>query len=89
MNNSSDFFNIMNNEYRTQLIHEGNYQTLQLPQELFLLTKDVSIRKEGEKLIIEPCYQKTLLEILVTLDDIDEEFPNVDEGLLPLDDIEL
>jgi antitoxin VapB len=79
----------MNAEYRTQLTREGNYQILQLPQELFLLTKDVSIRKEGEKLIIEPYRQKTLLEILATLEDIDEEFPNVDEGLLPLDDIEL
>ena len=79
----------MNAEYRTQLTREGNYQILQLPQELFLLTKDVSIRKEGEKLIIEPYRQKTLLEILATLEDINEEFPNVDEGLLPLDDIEL
>ena len=62
---------------------------MQIPQELFLLTKEVSIRKEGEKLIIEPYLQKTLLEILSTLDDIDEEFPNIDEGLLPLDNIEL
>lgn len=79
----------MNTEYRAKLTREGNYQTLQLPQELFLLTKEVSIRKEGEKLIIEPYPQKRLLDILVTLDDIDEEFPNVDEELLPLDDIEL
>ena len=79
----------MKAEYRTQLVRDGNRQTLQIPQELFLLTKEVSIRKEGEKLIIEPYLQKTLLEILATLDDIDEEFPNVDEGLLPLDNIEL
>ncbi len=62
---------------------------MQIPQELFLLTKEVSIRKEGEKLIIEPYLQKKLVEILTTLDDIDEEFPNIDEGLLPLDNIEL
>jgi len=79
----------MNAEYRTQLVRNGNRQTLQIPQELFLLTKEVSIRKEGEKLIVEPYLQKTLLEILSTLDDIDEEFPNIDEGLLPLDNIEL
>jgi len=79
----------MNAKYRTQLILKGNHQTLQIPQELFLLAKEVSIRKEGEKLIIEPYLPKTLLETLATLDDIDEDFPNVDEGLLPLDDIEL
>ena len=80
---------MMNTEYHTQLVRDGNCQTLQIPQELFLLTKEVSIRKQGEKLIIEPYLQKTLLEILATLDDIDEEFPNIDEGLLPLDNIEL
>jgi antitoxin VapB len=79
----------MNTEHHTQLVRDGNRQTLQIPQELFLLTKEVSIRKQGEKLIIEPYLQKTLLEILATLDDIDEKFPNIDEGLLPLDNIEL
>jgi len=34
-------------------------------------------------------FKKKLVEILTTLDDIDEEFPNIDEGLLPLDNIEL
>ncbi len=34
--------------------------------------------------------QKTsLLEVLATLDDIEDEFPNIDEYLLPLDDITL
>lgn len=34
--------------------------------------------------------QKTsLLEMLATLDDIEDEFPNIDEYLLPLDDITL
>ena len=43
---------MMNTEYHTQLVRDGNRQTLQIPQELFLLTKEVSIRKQGEKLII-------------------------------------
>ncbi len=38
---------------------------------------------------ISPVKKKSLLEVFAILDDIDEEFPNVDEGLLPLDDIEL
>ncbi len=39
-------------------------------------------------MIISPI-KKTLLEIFATLDDIEEDFPDVEEGLLPLDDIEL
>ena len=33
--------------------------------------------------------KKTLLEAFANLDDIDEEFPDIDEKLLPLDDIEI
>ena len=29
------------------------------------------------------------METFSTLDDIEEDFPDIDEGLLPLDDIEL
>jgi antitoxin VapB len=39
--------------------------------------------------IISPIKKKSLLETLSTLEPLDEEFPDVDEGLLPLDDIEL
>lgn len=38
---------------------------------------------------ISPVKKKSLLEVFANLDDIDEEFPDVDEGLLPLDKIEL
>lgn len=38
--------------------------------------------------IISPIKKKSLLETLSILEPFDEEFPDVDEGLLPLDDIE-
>jgi antitoxin VapB len=79
----------MSTEYHVQLIQADNTQTLIIPQELNLSTTEVIIRQENGKLIIEPYQKKSLLEIFATLDDIEEDFPNVDEGLLPLDDIEL
>lgn len=79
----------MSNEYHVKLIQQGDIQTLAIPQELTLSTSEVIIRQEGGKLIIEPYKKKSLLEVFANLDDIDEEFPDVDEGLLPLDDIEL
>lgn len=39
--------------------------------------------------IISPVQKKSLLEAFANLEDIDEDFPDVDEGLLPLDDIEI
>ncbi|MDM9580657.1 MULTISPECIES: type II toxin-antitoxin system prevent-host-death family antitoxin [unclassified Nostoc] len=38
--------------------------------------------------IISPIKKKSLLETLSTLEPLDEDFADVDEGLLPLDDIE-
>jgi antitoxin VapB len=39
--------------------------------------------------IISPIHKKSLLATLSTLESLDEDFADVDEGLLPLDDIEL
>ena len=39
--------------------------------------------------IISPIQKKSLLQTLSTLEPLDEEFPDVDEGLLPDYDIEL
>ena len=79
----------MSTEYHVQLIQAGNTQTLTIPQELNLSTTEVIIREDNGKLIIEPYKKKSLLETFSTLDDIEEDFPDIDEGLLPLDDIEL
>lgn len=79
----------MSTEYHVQLIQQGNIQTLPIPQELTLSTSEVIIREDDGKLIIEPYKKKSLLEFLANLDDIEEEFPDVDKGLLPLDDIEI
>ncbi|MBO1055339.1 MAG: type II toxin-antitoxin system Phd/YefM family antitoxin [Dolichospermum sp. JUN01] len=69
----------------------------ELPQTLQTLINEA--KKTGEPLtitengiplaIISPIKKKSLLEFFANLEDIDEEFPNVDEGLLPLDEIEL
>lgn len=50
----------------------------------------VRITRDGEKLIIEPV-KKDLLAILATLQPLgpEDDFPDIDEGLLPLKDIEL
>ena len=37
------------------------------------------MRKEGERLIIEPAPPKTLLALLTTLAPLDEEFPQISD----------
>jgi antitoxin VapB len=79
----------MQAEYHVKLIHQGNTQTLTIPKELNLSTSEVIVREENGKLIIEPYKKKSLLQVLSTLEPLNEDLPDIDEGLLPLDDIEL
>ena len=71
-----------------QLFRNGRSQALRIPKEFEMPGKEVILHREGDRLIIEPLERKlNLLEILATLKPLDITFPDVDEGLLPLDDI--
>lgn len=76
-------------EQTVHLSHVGSTQVLNIPQSFELSSDEVILRKEGERLIVEPAKRPSLLAFLATLSDLDEDFPNVDEELLPLDDINL
>jgi antitoxin VapB len=79
----------MTTTYTVKLIREGNKQSLIIPQEFILSTTEFTLRQEDDKLILEPIPKTSLLKLLSSLDDLDEEFPDIEDGLLPLDDIEL
>jgi len=82
-----------------KLFRNGANQAVRIPKEFELPGVDALIHREGDKLIIEPVKPKfekgTAAALLAALDEIaklgpcDDEFPDVDEGLLPLDDIDL
>jgi len=65
------------------------HQVKQLPeplaQEVLAFVDNLKIQHLPEN----PLQPTSLLAVLATLEDIDESFPDVDEGLLPLDDIKL
>ena len=81
------------------LFRNGANQAVRIPKEFELPGKEALMRREGNRLIIEVLESKPLrgspaallaaLQELAKLGPIDEEFPDVDEGLLPLDDIDL
>jgi antitoxin VapB len=48
---------------------------VRIPREFELPGEDAIMRKEGERLIIEPAPRKSLLALLGTLTPLDEEFP--------------
>lgn len=72
---------------RVKLIRNGRNQAVRIPREFELSGEEVILRKEGERLIIEPAPPRSLLALLATLEPIDEAFPPIPE--LPTDSVDL
>ena len=80
----------MDAERHVRLFRNGRNQALRIPREFELPGDEAILRREGDRLVIEPVPPKrNLLEILATLEPLDDDFANVDDGLPPLDDIRL
>jgi antitoxin VapB len=67
----------METERHVKLFRNGRNQAVRIPREFELPGNDAVMRKDGEKLIIEPIAPKSLLARLRTLSPIDEEFPAI------------
>jgi len=74
-----------------RLFRNGANQAVRIPKEFELPGQEATIRQVGNTLVITPIEAKkgSLRELLDSWEPMEEEFPDVDEGLLPLDDIEL
>jgi antitoxin VapB len=79
----------MSTPQTVRLIHNGPHQVLNIPQEFELSSDEVVVRKVGESLIIEPVNRLSLLALLATFTEDEDEFPDTDKELLPLDDINI
>jgi antitoxin VapB len=66
-------------ERRVKLFKNGRNQAVRIPREFELPGDDAIMRKEGEKLIIEPALPQSLLALLATLKPLDEDFPVISD----------
>ena len=64
-------------ERHVKLFRNGRNQAVRIPREFELLGEDAIMRKEGNRLIIEPSPPKSLLALLATLSPLDEDFPPI------------
>lgn len=74
-------------EQHVKLFRNGRNQAVRIPREFELRGNDAIIRKEGEKLIIEPAPPRSLLAVLAQLKPIPENFPAIAE--LATDQVDL
>ncbi|MDP6568084.1 MAG: AbrB/MazE/SpoVT family DNA-binding domain-containing protein [Alphaproteobacteria bacterium] len=74
-------------ERHVKLFKNGRNQAVRIPREFELPGNEAIMRKEGDRLIIEPTQPKSLLAVLATLQPLDEKFPPIPE--LPIESVEL
>lgn len=77
----------MSTERHVRLFKNGRNQAVRIPREFELPGHDAIMRKEGDCLVIEPAPPRSLLNVLATLEPLDEQFPPIEE--LPLEPIDL
>ena len=68
-------------ERHVKLFRNGRNQAVRIPREFELPGEDATMRREGDELIIKAAPRKSLLDILDTLEDIDERFPEIPDPL--------
>lgn len=79
----------MPSERHVRLFRNGRNQALRIPREFEMDAEEAIIRKDGNRLIVEPIKRQGLLATLASLEPLDETFPDVDENLGSPDDVEL
>jgi len=69
----------MSDARAVKLFRNGRNQAVRIPREFELPGEDALMHKDGDKLVIEPVKKFDLLQLLDTLEPIDEEFPEIDD----------
>jgi antitoxin VapB len=74
-----------------KLFRNNKSQAVRIPADFELPGDRVLIHREGDRLILEPVRRKNLLLVLAQLQPLgpDDQFPEIDDSLLPPRDIEL
>jgi antitoxin VapB len=69
----------MDAERRVRLFRNGRNQALRIPREFELPGNEALLRKEGDRLIVEPVAKPSLLSVLETLGPLDEALPEIED----------
>jgi antitoxin VapB len=71
-----------------RLFRNGSNQALRIPRDLELPGNEAILRKEGNRLIVEPMPRPSLLDLLSTLLDLLSTWGPLDEELPEIEDLE-
>jgi antitoxin VapB len=77
----------MSSERHVKVFKNGRNQAVRIPREFEFPGEEAIMRKEGDRLIIEPAPPKSLLAVLAMLTPLGEDFPPIAD--LPPDPVDL
>lgn len=68
-------------ERQVRLFKNGRNQAVRIPREFELPGETAVMRKEGDRIVIEPQPPKSLLRVLASLETLKEDFPAITDIL--------
>jgi antitoxin VapB len=71
----------MPEQRNVRLFRNGRNQAVRIPVEFELPGDEAIMRREGDRLVIEPVRKRGLIALLKTMTPLDEEFPSIDDPL--------
>lgn len=67
-------------ERHASLFRNGRNQAVRIPREFEMEGSEVLIRKEGDRLILEPIRKNRLLELLASWGPLDDGLPDIEDA---------
>jgi antitoxin VapB len=62
-----------------KLFRNGRNQAVRIPVEFELPGDEAIMRREGDRLVLEPTRKRGLLGLLATMEPLDEDFPEIED----------
>jgi antitoxin VapB len=77
----------MGEQRHVRLFRNGRNQAVRIPVEFELPGNEAIMRRDGDCLVIEPVRKRGLVALLKTMKPVDEQFPQIDDSVLPPEDV--
>ena len=69
----------MSEKRQVRLFRNGRNQAVRIPVEFELPGDEAILRRDGDRLVIEPVRRRGLIALLQTMKPLDEGFPEIDD----------
>jgi antitoxin VapB len=69
------------------LFRNGRNQAVRIPVEFELPGNEAIMRRDGDRLVIEPVRKRGLVALLKTMKPVEDDFPQIQDPALPPEDV--